>query len=334
MKHLKITIITFIVLSLMFAFIPNLSHATNVSVTDQDSLVSAIENANNGDIIELSENIILIRPVGVTGKAITINGNGHSISRVATNWSPNGEDGSLITAGGVGTTLTLMNITLKDAQKYGVQSYNGAHVILDNVTVTNNGYGGVLVNAGTVEIKSLNLGRNGQYNNNGIEIGKGSTTGDNTPTLIMNGTITSSEKENVVFIAENDNLSEFAVKNADTTTDKIFVKGDKVVITDNNQTLLYESNSYAGLDIVGDVYVEPTPEPSDNPAPAPDTTVDPNVDTTPNENTTPEPDVTPTQEVKDQTPKTGAENFLPIAIFTFTISFIILVVLTKKEFLY
>ena len=213
--------------------------------------------------------------------------------------------GSLITAGGEGTKLTLTNITLTKAQKYGVQSYNGAHVVLNNVTATDNGYGGVLVNAGTVEIINLTLGQNGQYENNGIEIGKGSATGDKIPELIMNGTLTTSEKVNVIYIAQdNEDLTQFVVRNTDSTTNKIFVQGDKVVITDQNNNVLYESNSNANITFTGDSYVEPSPE-----------VIPPS----------PEP------KVKDETPKTGNDNSLLIAFIVFVISTMSLTALNRKK---
>ena len=154
MKSFKKIFVSLLIL-LSLILIPNFSNAeTTHEVNNQDSLVSAIEEAENGDIIKLTENIQLTSPVGITdGKKITIDGNGKSISKASEGWVSDGPNGSLLTAGGTGTKLTLNNITLKDAEKYGVQSYNGAHVILNNVTVTNNGYGGVLVNARNHKIK-------------------------------------------------------------------------------------------------------------------------------------------------------------------------------------
>lgn len=311
---LKRIILSFLVLSVALIFTPNFSRAANIQVNNQDSLISAIESAASGDIIELTEDIVLIKPIGITEKNVIIDGKGHSISRVDTNWTPNGSDGSLITAGGIGTKLTLKNLTLKNAQKYGVQSYNGAYVVLDNVTLENNGYGAVLVNAGTVEVKSLFLKKNGQYGNNGIEIGKGNATGDSTPTLIMNGTISSTEKENVIYIAQNDKLTKFEVKNTDASTNKILVEGKKVVITDQNNNILYQSNEYTGnIEIMGEEYKENVKVPEE-PTPVP------------------EPTVTQKPQIKDETPKTGTENLLQISTLVFIISVLLLVVLKRKEF--
>ena len=93
--------------------------------------------------------------------------------------------------------LTLKNINLNNGPKYGVQAYDGAIVILDNVSITGFKYGGVLVNGGNVEVRDLHLGYNGTDANNGIEIDKGAAATNN-PTLTMNGTLTSESNENIV----------------------------------------------------------------------------------------------------------------------------------------
>ena len=57
--------------------------------------------------------------------------------------------------------LTLKDIDLNNGPKYGVQSYDGATVILNDVSITGFRYGGVLANGGTVEVIDLHLGFNG-----------------------------------------------------------------------------------------------------------------------------------------------------------------------------
>ena len=60
----------------------------------------------------------------------------------------------------------------------------------------------------------------------------------------MNGTINSTEKDNVIYFASdaNDNTTGFIVENTDSTTDKILVNGTTAVITDANNEIKYESN--------------------------------------------------------------------------------------------
>ena len=57
--------------------------------------------------------------------------------------------------------LTLKDIDVNNGPKYGVQAYDGATVILNNVSITGFRYGGVLVNGGNLEIIDLHLGTNG-----------------------------------------------------------------------------------------------------------------------------------------------------------------------------
>ena len=238
-------------------FIPSISNAVTIEVDSEDDLISAINTANETDIIQLSTNIEITRPIEITDKTIIINGNGHTISRNTNNWTPNQSNATLITAG-IDSTVTLMNLNLTNSQKYGAQAYNGGYLIVDNVTISNCGFGGILVNAGTLEVRNLSLNRNGQNSNNGIEIAKSSTISesDNQPTVIMNGTLSSTEQENVIYIAINDALAEFNIENTPNTVNKILSDGNKVVITDQNNNVVYESNSSSNVDIDGETFIE------------------------------------------------------------------------------
>lgn len=327
----KIALLT--IVSLFCLIIYNNVRAATTTVGTEQDLRDAINNATDGDIIELSNNISLTSPIEITDKTITINGNGHTITRIETNWSPNGSNGSLITAGGDGTVVTLSNMTLTGAHKYGAQSYNGAHLILNNVNVSANGFGGILVNAGTLEVKSLSLGKNGSPSNNGIEIAKGSgVTGNNSPILIMNGTLSSTENENVVYLAENDSLITFEVRNTDSTTNKIFVQGQKVVLTDSNNNIIFESNENPNITVTGTTFSDPstttTPDPSVTitPSPSPTETVTP----TPEPTTSPVPE-NKTQEKNHATPKTGSENYLGVAVILLLLAVIGLFYTRKKQ---
>lgn len=258
MKNIrKITL--FIVLLLIATFIsPIFSNAETKQVSTEQDLIDAVNNAQNGDVIELTTNIVLTKPLEIKNKNITIDGKGNTVSKVSEGWTPDGKNSSLITAGLTGTKLTLMNMTLKDAEKYGVQSYDGAYVILDNVTLTNNGYGGVLINSGSVEVRNVTLNRNGNPNNNGIEIAKGDGvyTDGTRPELIMNGTLTSTETENVIYVDIVDPSNGFEIRNTDTSKNKVFVNGNKLVVTDENNDIIFQSSEITGLTVTGDVYVE------------------------------------------------------------------------------
>ena len=187
---MKKAILSSIILFFGLIFISTFSNAaTTKTVNDETELRNAINEATENDVIELSTDIVLKAPIEITDKNITINGKGNAITREETNWSPNGNNGTLISVGSK-AKVELKNVTLKNSQKYGVQSYNGGYVILNGVTITNCGYGAVLANAGTVEVKDLTLQKNGTPNNNGIEIAKGDATDEaNIPEVIMNGTL-------------------------------------------------------------------------------------------------------------------------------------------------
>ena len=294
---MKKAILSSIILFFGLIFISTFSNAANThTVNDETELRSAITDAGENDVIELSKDIVLKAPIEITEKNITINGKGNAITREDTNWTPSGNNGTLISVGSK-AKVEFKNVTLKNSQKYGVQSYN---VILNGVTIANCGYGAVLANAGTVEVKDLTLQKNGTPNNNGIEIAKGDATdAENIPEVIMNGTLTSTEKENVIYVAENNpNLKKFEVENKEGTIDKIFVNNNTVVITDDKNTVLYTSNQIKGdIDIEGNTFVETTKKPDQ----------------------------------KDKTPKTGVEGTLGFAMTAMTLPMIALVVLKRKE---
>lgn len=237
--------------------------AKEVKVSDGTALQNAIANAENGDVITLEQSITLDGKVELTsGVEVTIDGANHTITgnRAATGSVT--DNITLITASLNGSKINLKNVTLKDSPKYGVQAYNGGYVSLENVTIENCKYGAVLVNGGTVEVISLNLGYNGENANNGIEISKSKNiaSSPNEPTIVMNGTLTSTETENVIRFAEdeNDATTEVIVENTESTTDKVLLNDNKVVVTDNAGEIKYESNEATDITVDGDEYVEPT----------------------------------------------------------------------------
>ena len=124
-------------------------------------------------------------------------------------------------------------------------AFDGGEVTLDGVKIENCGFGGVLVNGGTVTVKDLTLGHNGAEDaNNGIEISKGSSvTEGNNPKLVMDGTLESSEPAGVVNVATNDaNLKEFTVENTENAENKLYVEATGVVVADETGVVVYEGN--------------------------------------------------------------------------------------------
>ena len=150
---------------------------------------------------------------------------------------------------------------------------------MENVTIDNCRYGAILVNAGSVEVISLALGANGETENNGIEISKAKAleASANEPTVIMNGTITSEVEENVIRFAkdENDVTKSFTITNEDTTTDKILVEDNKVVITNENNEVKFVSNeSKEETTLTGEEYVPTETEEETDPTTPPESTPD------------------------------------------------------------
>ena len=223
-----------ILLAVSLITIPNISNATERTANDESTLTSAIASATDGDVINLSQDITITAPIEVSGKSITINGNGHSIIAGYTGTSGNK---TILSAVSTGSVIKLKNITLKNSPKYGVQAYDGGKVILNQVTLSNNAYAGVLINGGTAEVINLSL----IGNKTGIEISKSkSITSNNEPTLIMNGKLTSDATDNVIYLANdpNDNTNKFVIENTDNTENKILASGNKVVVTDINNNIL------------------------------------------------------------------------------------------------
>lgn len=256
MKNIK-KIALFLVITLMaIVLVPTFASAESKSVSNEADLKDAIEKADNNDVITLTGNIQLTEPLETTGKTFTINGAGHTISK-AENFTNHDSNGSLITVGKDGK-VTLESLTLTGSNKYAVQAYNGGHVILDKVKIENNKFGGVLVNAGTVEVIDLTLGKNGENDNNGIEISKGDSITENiNPKIVMNGKITTDQTKNVIYIAENDdNLTGFSVENTPDSEQKIFTSGNKVVVTDSDNKVLFESNDNDQVTPTGEEFVK------------------------------------------------------------------------------
>lgn len=237
-KSTKIFFILFTIISSLLIF-SNISKAASTeTATDESSLRTAIENVDDGGTVEIQNNITVTGPI-VIQKKLTIDGNGYTISG-STEWTSTSGNQTMFTAQFAAGHLTLKDINLNNGPKYGVQSYDGATVILNNVSITGFKYGGVLANGGNVEIIDLHLGTNGTGANNGIEIDKGPSATNN-PSLTMNGILTSDSTENVVRPAENGYLTDFTITNTENTTNKIVIAGDKVVLTDENNNVISES---------------------------------------------------------------------------------------------
>ena len=237
-KTTKFLIFFLLIFSSLLILTNTTKAAETENATDESSLISAIQNVDDGGTVEIQNNITVTQPI-VIQKTLTIDGNGYTISG-STEWTSTSGNQTMFTAQFAAGKLTLKDINLNNGPKYGVQSYDGATVILNNVSITGFRYGGVLANGGNVEIIDLHLGYNGTNANNGIEIDKGSAATNN-PALTMNGTLTSDSNENVVRVADNGYLTEFTITNTESTENKVVIAGDKVVLTDENNNVISET---------------------------------------------------------------------------------------------
>ena len=234
-KTINLIIILFLALA-MLLILPNICKAA--TARDEETLNDAIQSAESGSTIEIQNNITITKPITVT-KEVIIDGKGYTLAG-STEWTSTSGNQTMFTASSSSAKLTLKDIDLNNGPKYGIQAYDGGKVILDNVGITGFRYGGILVNGGYVEVIDLHLGYNGTGANNGIEIDQGASV-SSTPTLVMNGTLTSDSTENVVRPAENGYLTEFIISNTETTVNKVVIAGDKVVLTDENDKVISET---------------------------------------------------------------------------------------------
>lgn len=364
-------ILFFIVTAIFAIMLPNYSKAATTA-HDEESLNSVISSADSGATITLQNDITVTKPI-VIAKELTIDGNGHNVVG-SKDWTSTSGNQTMFTAQFSAAKLTLKNIQLKNGPKYGVQSYDGATVILDNVSISGFKYGGVLANGGNVEVKRLHLGKNGTGANNGIEIDKGASATNN-PTLVMNGVLTTESNENVVRPAENGHLTDFTITNTPDTTNKVVLSGNKVVLTDKNNNVISETTipdkATPNVDVkqliitifANDVTYKITVNSGEkitadllkthiklgenqvvdgfytdanfanafdfnNPITA-DTTVYAKISKV--ETTIPETTPEVNNGVKDETPKTGVQNYLGIAVLTILFSVIAIATINKKN---
>ena len=364
-------ILFFIVTAIFAIMLPNYSKAATTA-HDEESLNSVISSADSGATITLQNDITITKPI-VIAKELTIDGNGHNV--VGSNdWTSTSGNQTMFTAQFSAAKLTLKNIQLKNGPKYGVQSYDGATVVLDNVSISGFKYGGVLANGGNVEVKRLHLGKNGTGANNGIEIDKGASATNN-PTLVMNGVLTTESNENVVRPAENGHLTDFTITNTPDTTNKVVLSGNKVVLTDKNNNVISETTvpdkATPNVDVkqliitifANDVTYKITVNSGEkitadllkthiklgenqvvdgfytdanfanafdfNSPITTDTTVYAKISKV--ETTVPETTPEVNNGVKDETPKTGVQNYLGIAVLTILFSVIAIATINKKN---
>ena len=79
----------------------------------------------------------------------------------------------------------------------------------------------------------------------------------------MNGTLSSTETENVIYLAINDQLAGFDLQNTESSVNKVFVNGNTVVVTDAENNIMFTSQEFSDeLNFDAPTFVESTPEPA------------------------------------------------------------------------
>lgn len=268
-KKLK-KVLGFIVLA--FVLVPMINvraEGIKTNVGTEEELRNAL--VSGGDIV-LTGNIEVKAPL-YANVAATIDGAGFTISASDT-FTNDGANGSILAVMN-GAEVVLNDITINKAVKYGVQAYDGGIVSLNGVTITNSGFGAVLINGGGLIVLDLTM----NDNTFGIEFGKGAFV-TNEPAMLMNGTISGNQVDPIV-LATNDNLGEVVVGNMPDSEMKLAVDGKKLVLKDKDGTVVATSNeANSGVVVKEEAVDEPIPTPT--PTPVPDNTPSENPNTNDN----------------------------------------------------
>ena len=207
------------------------------NITSAEDLEQALTN-NSCPVITLDDDIETSKHLEVS-RNVTIDGQGHTIKGSNEWYNSSGlrGDQSIITSIGPGGNLTLTNLNLTHGPKQGAQAFGGGILTLNGVTISDCKYSGLISNGATIIIKDVTL--NTTY---GIEVGiseDSQRNGGTTPEIIMDGKIESTA--DYILYMDNGTSSDLKIKNEEGTENYIYAYGNKVVITNKNNTILYES---------------------------------------------------------------------------------------------
>ncbi len=151
------------------------------------SLQAAVDGANVGDIIQLNSDLSVGSRVNIT-KQLTIDGQGNTLSPTFTKTS-NSNNATLEIAA---DNVTIENLTIDGSggtNLHGINTYLASNALIDNVAINNNGHDGLVVNGSSVTVNNISTSNNTW---GGIDVDQGSGVGATT-TLTVNGTSTHSE---------------------------------------------------------------------------------------------------------------------------------------------
>lgn len=155
-------------------------YAKEIVVGTEDELRNAISNGENGDVINIKEDIVVKNQIDLD-KSLTINGNGHMICVSQPGMHESGILNSSVSNYRVfnavteATEIQVNRLIISGGKKEGGAIYIGANVtvILDRVTITNSGGdaetpGGGILNSGTIYIKDSMVSRNAARHGGGF----------------------------------------------------------------------------------------------------------------------------------------------------------------------
>ncbi len=162
-------------------------------------LQTAIDSANVGDTIQINSDLAISSRVNIT-KQLTIDGQGHTLSPTFTKTS-NSNNATLEV---VANNITIKNLTIDGSggtDLHGINTYQASSSLIDNVTIKNNNRDGLVVNGSDVTVNNITTSNNGW---GGIDVDQGS--GVTAPsTLTVNGTSTHSEPTADILVDDKTN---------------------------------------------------------------------------------------------------------------------------------
>lgn len=186
-KNLQFTLI----LAVMLITVVNISAQTTLNVPDQYATIQvAIDAASSGDIIEVADGTYDITSQIDVNKDVSIIGQGTVIINANnSSWSTvNGEKHLLcIYAGTQASPVTISNITMDcNSQCYGLNTYDNAYGILDDVIINDGTGAGLTVNGSTIIATDLNTSGNSW---GAVNVDPGSGVTDPTVFTLNSGTL-------------------------------------------------------------------------------------------------------------------------------------------------
>ncbi|HRQ06923.1 MAG TPA: hypothetical protein PK000_02090, partial [Candidatus Saccharibacteria bacterium] len=179
---------------------------------DADSIQTAIDNANNSDVVSFGGNATLNHIININ-KPLTVNGNGHTIF---SSFTKTGTDNNAAIGINGTTGVTIADLIIDGVSGvtlHGINVYESTDVHLNNITTKNNDRNGLVVNGSVVTVDNLHTSNNGW---GGVDVDLG--TGVTSPAVLnINGTSNQSEVAPVKVddisknVTVNDNTNQYVV---------------------------------------------------------------------------------------------------------------------------